>query len=281
MDVKDPHEHHWFTEPTKEVGPKYVVGLVFAQLVFFIALLGPAIIGIGVKVQAVVPDDQKTSAIGHRRRFRGAVRRHRQRVVRPAVRPHHLPLGSASPLDRGRHDRDDGRLRDHGPRSDRSGASRPAGAWRSSARTRRWRRSSPPSPTRCRSSSAAASPPCSASRRTSASSAAPIVAQLFADQLVILFVVPSIFAIGAMLLFAFILPDQHLTVKPPRMTVRGVGHHVLAEPAQVPRLRVRLVVPVPDHPGHLHVHHLPAVLPAGRAGSVGGRCARPRSPSAC
>ena len=44
------------------------------------------------------------------------------------------------------------------------------------------------------------------------------LAQIFADQLVILFVVPSIFAIGAMLLFAFILPDQHLTVKPPRMT---------------------------------------------------------------
>ena len=41
------------------------------------------------------------------------------------------------------------------------------------------------------------------------------LAQLFADQLVILFVVPSIFAIGAMLLFAIVLPDQHLPVKPP------------------------------------------------------------------
>ena len=44
------------------------------------------------------------------------------------------------------------------------------------------------------------------------------LAQIFADQLVILFVVPSIFAIGAMLLFAFVLPDQHLKIKPPRMT---------------------------------------------------------------
>jgi MFS family permease len=44
------------------------------------------------------------------------------------------------------------------------------------------------------------------------------LAQIFADQLVILFVVPSIFAIGAMLLFAFILPDQRLRVKPPAMT---------------------------------------------------------------
>ena len=64
LDVKDPHEHHWFQEPTKEVGPKYVAALVFAQLVFFIALLGPAIIGIAVKVQTIVPDDQKTSATG-------------------------------------------------------------------------------------------------------------------------------------------------------------------------------------------------------------------------
>jgi MFS family permease len=44
------------------------------------------------------------------------------------------------------------------------------------------------------------------------------LAQLFQDQLVILFVVPSIFAIGAMILFAVILPDQRLTVKPPKMT---------------------------------------------------------------
>ncbi|MCW2811853.1 MAG: major facilitator superfamily protein, partial [Friedmanniella sp.] len=44
------------------------------------------------------------------------------------------------------------------------------------------------------------------------------LAQLFAKQLVILFVGPSILAIGAMILFAFILPDQRLRVKPPAMT---------------------------------------------------------------
>ena len=64
LDVQDPHEHHWFSEPTKEVGPKYVAVLVFAQFVFFVALLGPAIIGIAVKVQTIVPDEQKTSATG-------------------------------------------------------------------------------------------------------------------------------------------------------------------------------------------------------------------------
>jgi MFS family permease len=44
------------------------------------------------------------------------------------------------------------------------------------------------------------------------------LAQLFAKQLLVLFVGPSILAIGAMILFAFILPDQHLKVKPPAMT---------------------------------------------------------------
>jgi hypothetical protein len=41
-----------------------LVPLVVAQLVFFIALLGPATIGIGVKLQSIVPDDQKMSALG-------------------------------------------------------------------------------------------------------------------------------------------------------------------------------------------------------------------------
>src|SRR3954467_15790242 len=60
----DSHDHHWFAEPTEPVSNKYIAVLVIAQLVFFIALLGPAIIGIGVKVQSIVPDDQKTSALG-------------------------------------------------------------------------------------------------------------------------------------------------------------------------------------------------------------------------
>ena len=46
------------------------------------------------------------------------------------------------------------------------------------------------------------------------------VAQLFQHHMVILFVVPSIFAIGAMLLFAFVLPDQRLRTRPPRMDLR-------------------------------------------------------------
>src|SRR5690349_11409780 len=57
LDVRDPHEHHWFAEPTEPVKPKFVGGLI-------IALLGPAIIGIGIKVQDIVPDAEKTSALG-------------------------------------------------------------------------------------------------------------------------------------------------------------------------------------------------------------------------
>ncbi len=39
------------------------------------------------------------------------------------------------------------------------------------------------------------------------------------NPLMILFVAPSILAIGAMVLFAVILPDQHMPVKPPRMNL--------------------------------------------------------------
>ena len=49
------------------------------------------------------------------------------------------------------------------------------------------------------------------------------VAQAFATQLIILFVAPAVLAIGAMLLYAFVLPDQKLTRKPSRMSARLSG----------------------------------------------------------
>jgi hypothetical protein len=64
LDVKDPHEHHWFAEPTEAVTWRYVADLALDQLIFLIALPGPAIIGTGIRVQQIVPDDQKTSALG-------------------------------------------------------------------------------------------------------------------------------------------------------------------------------------------------------------------------
>lgn len=56
-------EHHWFDEPTEPVGPKFIASMVFAQFVFFVALLGPAVIGIGVKIQQIVPDAEKAPAL--------------------------------------------------------------------------------------------------------------------------------------------------------------------------------------------------------------------------
>lgn len=47
-------EHAWFAEPTEPAKKSYVLWLLLAQLIFFIALLGPAIVGIGIKIQSLV-----------------------------------------------------------------------------------------------------------------------------------------------------------------------------------------------------------------------------------
>ncbi|WP_216848425.1 MULTISPECIES: MFS transporter [unclassified Rathayibacter] len=46
--------HHSFSEPTQPASKGYVFWLLAAQLIFFIALLGPAIVGIGLKIQSLV-----------------------------------------------------------------------------------------------------------------------------------------------------------------------------------------------------------------------------------
>ncbi|TXR52835.1 MFS transporter [Quadrisphaera setariae] len=53
----------WFSEPTVPVGPRFTTALVAAQLFFFIALLGPAIVGIAVKVNTIVPEAGRTEAV--------------------------------------------------------------------------------------------------------------------------------------------------------------------------------------------------------------------------
>lgn len=47
--------NRWFPEPTEPAPRRYIVGLIVAQFVFFVALLGPAIIGVGLKVISIVP----------------------------------------------------------------------------------------------------------------------------------------------------------------------------------------------------------------------------------
>jgi MFS family permease len=219
LDVQDPHEHHWFSEPTKEVGPKFVGGLVFAQLVFFIALLGPAIVGISLKVQSVIPLEQQTTAVAIVGGF-GAL---------------FAVIGNVL----------FGRLSDR--TTSRFGRRRPwivAGTvvmtlafvvmalgqnvWVIAAG---WCLAQLGANATLAPFVATISDQVPKFQRGSVSALLGIaqnigilggtyLAQLFKDHLVVLFVVPSIFAIGAMVLFAVILPDQRLTVRPPKMTAR-------------------------------------------------------------
>ena len=217
LDVSSPHEHHWFKEPTKEVGPKFVTALVFAQFVFFVALLGPAIIGIGVKVQSIVAGRGEGAGAGDGGRLRRAVRGDRQRVVRAAVGPDHGSLGAAPAVDRG-----GTVVMTIAFVVMATGASVPVV-------TVGWCLAQLGANATLAPFIATISDQVPKFQRGSVSALLGIaqnvgilggtyLAQLFAKQLVILFVVPSIFAIGAMVLFAFVLPDQHLKVKPPRMT---------------------------------------------------------------
>ncbi|MET1006303.1 MAG: MFS transporter [Propionibacteriaceae bacterium] len=216
LDVKDPHEHHWFKEPTKEVGPKFVGGLVFAQLIFFIALLGPAIVGIGLKVQSAIPVADQIPAIGIIGGF-GAL---------AAV------VGNVF----------FGRLSDR--TTSRFGRRRPwivggtvvmtiaflvmATGQTVPVITLGWCLAQLGANATLAPFVATISDQVPKFQRGSVSALLGIaqnigilggtyLAQLLKDHLVVLFVVPSIFAIGAMILFAVILPDQRLTVHPPKM----------------------------------------------------------------
>jgi MFS family permease len=219
LEVEDPHEHHWFAEPTEPVTQKYVWGLVFAQFVFFVALLGPAIIGIGVKVQQIVPDDQKTSALGTVAGF-GAL---------------FAVIGNVL----------FGRFSDR--TTSRWGRRRPwivggtvvmtiaflimALGQNVAVVTVGWCLAQLGANATLGPFIATISDQVPKFQRGSVSALLGIaqnvgilggtyVAQIFQHHMVILFVAPAILSIGAMLLFAFILPDQRLRTKPPRMNLR-------------------------------------------------------------
>ena len=218
VDVHD--GDHLFAEPTEAVKPKFIGGLVFAQLIFFIALLGPAVIGIGVKVQSIVPDSaQQTSALGVVAGF-GAL---------------FAVIGNVL----------FGRFSDR--TASRFGRRRPwivggtlvmtiaflimALAQTVPIVTVGWCLAQLGANATLAPFIATISDQVPKFQRGSVSALLGIaqnvgilggayVAQLFATQMVILFVVPSVFAIGAMLLYAFILPDQVLKQKPPAMTLK-------------------------------------------------------------
>jgi MFS family permease len=211
-------EHHWFSEPTEPVGPKFISGMVFAQFVFFVALLGPAIIGIGVKVQQIVPDDQKTSALGIVAGFgalfavignvlfgrfsdRTTSRWGRRRpwivggTIVMTIAFVIMALGSSVAVvtlgwclaQLGANATFGpflATLADQVPKIQRGSVSALLGI-----------------------------------AQNMGILGGAYVAQLFATNPLMLFVAPSILAIGAMFLFAVILPDQHMPTKPPRMNL--------------------------------------------------------------
>jgi MFS family permease len=212
------HEHHWFDEPTEPVGPKFISGIVFAQFVFFVALLGPAIIGIGVKVQQIVPDDQKTSALGIVAGF-GAL---------------FATIGNVL----------FGRFSDR--TTSRWGRRRPwivggtivmtlaflimALGNTVAVVTIGWCLAQLGANAAFGPFLATIADQVPTFQRGSVGGLVGIaqnvgilggayVAQNFAEQPIILFVGPSILAIGAMVLFAVILPDQHMPTRPPRMNL--------------------------------------------------------------
>jgi len=233
LDVKDRHEHHWFAEPTEPVTPEYVSSLVFAQFVFFVALLGPAIIGIGVKVQQIVPDAQKTSALGTVAGF-GAL---------------FAVIGNVL----------FGRFSDR--TTSRWGRRRPwivggtvamtlaflvmALGQNVPVVTAGWCLAQLGANATLAPFIATISDQVPKFQRGRVSALLGIaqnvgilggsyVAQLFQHHMVILFVVPSICAIGAMLLFAFVLPDQRLRTRPPRMDLREWVTTFWVNPAKYP-----------------------------------------------
>ncbi len=216
LDVTDPTEHHWFSTPTKEVGPKFVGGLVFAQLIFFIALLGPAIVGISLKVQKTIPLEQQTTAVGIIGGF-GALAATLGNVVF-------------------------GRLSDR--TTSRFGRRRPwlvagttvmtlafvvmALGQNTAVITLGWCLAQLGANATLAPFVATISDQVPKFQRGSVAALLGIaqnvgilggtyLAQLLQNHLVVLFVVPSIFAIGAMIVFAIILPDQRLRTKPGAM----------------------------------------------------------------
>jgi MFS family permease len=212
-------EHHWFAEPTRPVSGKYVAGLVFAQLIFFIALLGPAIVGIGIKVQQIVPDAEKTAALGTVAGF-GAL---------------FAVIGNVL----------FGRFSDR--TTSRWGRRRPwivggtvvmtlaflvmALGTNVPVVTAGWCLAQLGANATLAPFIATISDQVPKFQRGSVSALLGIaqnagilggtyVAQVFQHQMLIMFVAPAVLSIGAMLLFAFVLPDQRLTVHPPRMNLR-------------------------------------------------------------
>lgn len=213
-------EHHWFREPTEPPPLRYKVWLIIAQIIFFIALLGPAIIGMSVKVLALVPQagnaqngalalvvgvgafgalvgnvvfgrfsDRTTSKWGRRRPWIVAgtvvmtigffIVALAPNVALTAVGWVIAQLGANATLAPFI-----ATIADQVPRAQRGSVSALLGI-----------------------------------AQNVGILGGTYVAELFSDNLLVMFVGPSIVAIAAMVVFAFVLPDQVLPARPPRMNL--------------------------------------------------------------
>ena len=231
-------EHHWLAEPTEPAKKSYVVWLIVAQLVFFIALLGPAIVGIGIKIQSLVaagaiPENGNTAAAAVLGGF-GALFATVANVV----------FGRVSDRTRSRF----GRRRIWIV----AGtvimtlafiimALAPSLFWA----TVGWSIAQLGANMTLAPFIATVADQVPKFQRGKITAALGIaqnvgilggtyVAQWFVDQLIIMFVGPSILAIVVMAIFAFVLPDRKLPVKPPRATLRDWAETFWVSPAKYP-----------------------------------------------
>lgn len=206
-------------EPERPVSAKFIVALVFAQFVFFVALLGPAIIGIGLKVQSIVPAAEKAPALGIVAGFGAMVA-----VVANVVF---------------------GRLSDR--TTSQWGRRRPwivsgtivmtvalagmALAPNVALLTAGWCLAQLAANAALAPFIATISDQVPTSQRARVSAFLGIaqsvgvlggtyVAEIYADQMLVMFAVPGVFAIAAMMLFAYVLPDRKLEVAPPKIDAR-------------------------------------------------------------
>ncbi|MFH8253063.1 MFS transporter [Microbacterium sp. B2969] len=209
------------TVPATAARPGYIVMLLITWFCFYAALLGPAIVGVGVKVLTIVPESEKASALAWISGF-GA-----------------LAAAIANPVF--------GRISD-----------RTTSRW---GRRRPWIVAgmsglvvgficfalAPNVPTAvvawafCQFCANAALSPLTASVADQVPSfqrgqvtaslgialnlgimASTWVAKIFVDQLIILFVAPSLIALGVIIAYAFVLPDRVLPERPPREGFKAV-----------------------------------------------------------
>jgi MFS family permease len=231
-------EHHWFAEPTEPAKKSYVAWLLIAQLIFFIALLGPAIVGIGIKIQSLVaagaiPENGGTAAAAVLGGF-GALFATLANVI----------FGRLSDRTRSRL----GRRRIwivSGTVIMTVAFAIMALAPSLFVATVGWSLAQLGANMTLAPFIATIADQVPKFQRGKITAALGIaqnvgilggtyVAEWFADQLFIMFVGPSILAIAVMVIFAVVLPDRRLPVKPPRATFRDWLETFWVSPVRFP-----------------------------------------------